>query len=180
MASPLAPGLIVNADDLGIHPSINAGIVSAYRRGILTSCTMLMTTAYFDQTISDHVRPQALPIGIHLSLTLGKAVAPHSDVPDLVDADGNLKLAADRLILSAFKGERGGAVLRQIGREFEAQLAIARDHGLRSVDVRVSGPCSGRESAIRALASAGVEVRSIRDVTPMPHNGCRPPKRRRV
>ena len=56
----------------------------------------------------------------------------------------------------------------------------ARDHGLRSVDVRVSGPGSGRESAIRALASAGVEVRSIRDVTPMPHNGCRPPKRRRV
>ena len=56
----------------------------------------------------------------------------------------------------------------------------ARDHGLRSVDVRVSGPGSGRESAIRALAAAGVEVRSIRDVTPMPHNGCRPPKRRRV
>lgn len=131
MASPLAPGLIVNADDLGIHPSINAGIVSAYRRGILTSCTMLMTTAYFDQTIRDHVRPQALPIGVHLSLTLGKAVAPRGEVPDLVDEDGNLKLAADRLILSAFKGERGGAVLRQIRREFEAQLAIARDHGLK-------------------------------------------------
>ncbi len=51
---------------------------------------------------------------------------------------------------------------------------------VRSVDVRVSGPGSGRESAIRALATAGIEVRSIRDVTPMPHNGCRPPKRRRV
>jgi small subunit ribosomal protein S11 len=58
--------------------------------------------------------------------------------------------------------------------------AAARDHGLRSVDVRVSGPGSGRESAIRALATTGIEVRSIRDVTPMPHNGCRPPKRRRV
>ena len=49
-----------------------------------------------------------------------------------------------------------------------------------SVDVRVAGPGSGRESAIRALAAAGIEVRSIRDVTPVPHNGCRPPKRRRV
>ena len=58
--------------------------------------------------------------------------------------------------------------------------SAARDHGLRAVDVRVSGPGSGRESAIRALAAAGVEVRSIRDVTPVPHNGCRPPKRRRV
>ena len=78
-----------------------------------------------------------------------------------------------------FRGSRKGT-------PFAAQQAAAgaanaaRDHGLRSVDVRVSGPGSGRESAIRALASAGVEVRSIRDVTPMPHNGCRPPKRRRV
>src|SRR6202034_2483510 len=72
------------------------------------------------------------------------------------------------------------------GTPFAAQQAAvgaanaARDHGLRSVDVRVAGPGSGRESAIRALAAAGIEVRSIRDVTPMPHNGCRPPKRRRV
>jgi small subunit ribosomal protein S11 len=51
---------------------------------------------------------------------------------------------------------------------------------LRSVDVRVSGPGSGRESAVRALAAAGIDVRSIRDITPIPHNGCRPPKRRRV
>ena len=78
-----------------------------------------------------------------------------------------------------FRGSRKGT-------PFAAQQAAvgaanaAREHGLRSVDVRVSGPGSGRESAIRALASAGLEVRSIRDVTPMPHNGCRPPKRRRV
>jgi len=51
---------------------------------------------------------------------------------------------------------------------------------VRAVEVRVSGPGSGRESAIRALAAAGIEVRQIRDVTPIPHNGCRPPKRRRV
>jgi len=98
LAGPVPPGLIVNADDLGIHPRINAGILSAYRHGILSSCTMLMTTAYFDQTVRDYVRPQALPIGVHLSLTLGKAVAPRGEVFDLVDEDGNLKLAADRLI----------------------------------------------------------------------------------
>jgi len=57
---------------------------------------------------------------------------------------------------------------------------MARDHGVRSVDVRVSGPGSGRESAVRALATAGLDVRTIRDTTPMPHNGCRPPKKRRV
>jgi len=78
-----------------------------------------------------------------------------------------------------FRGSRKGT-------PFAAQQAAvnaanqARDHGVRSVDVRVSGPGSGRESAVRALAAAGIEVRSIRDVTPIPHNGCRPPKRRRV
>src|ERR1700761_652253 len=78
-----------------------------------------------------------------------------------------------------FRGSRKGT-------PFAAQQAAvnaanaARDHGLRAVDVRVSGPGSGREPAIRALAAAGIDVRSIRDVTPMPHNGCRPPKRRRV
>ena len=72
------------------------------------------------------------------------------------------------------------------GTPFAAQQAamnaanMAREHGLRSVDVQVSGPGSGRESAIRALAAAGIEVRSIKDSTPIPHNGCRPPKRRRV
>ena len=56
----------------------------------------------------------------------------------------------------------------------------ARDHGMRSIEVRVNGPGSGRESAIRALSAAGLDVKSIRDITPIPHNGCRPPKRRRV
>jgi len=78
-----------------------------------------------------------------------------------------------------FRGSRKGT-------PFAAQQAamnaanMARDHGMRSVDVRVSGPGSGRESAVRALAAAGLDVRSIRDVTPVPHNGCRPPKKRRV
>ncbi len=78
-----------------------------------------------------------------------------------------------------FRGSRKGT-------PFAAQQAamnaanMARDHGLRSVEVHVSGPGSGRESAIRALAAAGIEVRAIKDDTPIPHNGCRPPKRRRV
>src|SRR5207245_6372436 len=78
-----------------------------------------------------------------------------------------------------FRGSRKGT-------PFAAQQAAmnaanqAREHGVRTVDVRVSGPGSGRESAIRALAAAGIEVKSIKDVTPMPHNGCRPPKKRRV
>ncbi|MCB9263038.1 MAG: 30S ribosomal protein S11 [Flavobacteriales bacterium] len=57
---------------------------------------------------------------------------------------------------------------------------VAADAGIRKVDVYVKGPGAGRESAIRTIAAAGIEVMSITDVTPMPHNGCRPPKRRRV
>ena len=69
---------------------------------------------------------------------------------------------------------------------FAAQMAAetatkaAMEHGLRTVEVTVKGPGSGREAAIRALQAAGLEVTAIRDVTPVPHNGCRPPKRRRV
>ncbi len=69
---------------------------------------------------------------------------------------------------------------------FAAQMAAetaaraAMEHGLRTVEVYVKGPGSGRESAIRALATTGLEVNMIKDVTPIPHNGCRPPKRRRV
>jgi small subunit ribosomal protein S11 len=78
-----------------------------------------------------------------------------------------------------FKGSRKGT-------PFAAQTAAvqagnaARDHGVRSVHVRVKGPGAGRESSIRALQSSGIDVKSIKDVTPIPHNGCRPPKRRRV
>ena len=62
----------------------------------------------------------------------------------------------------------------------ETATKAALIHGLKSVDVMVKGPGSGREAAIRALSAAGLEVTSIKDVTPVPHNGCRPPKRRRV
>lgn len=78
-----------------------------------------------------------------------------------------------------FKGTKKGT-------PFAAQLAAeacarkAMEHGLRRVDVFVKGPGSGRETAIRALQAVGIDVSSIKDVTPIPHNGCRPPKRRRV
>ena len=78
-----------------------------------------------------------------------------------------------------YKGSRKGT-------PYAAQLAArnaaeqAQENGVRSVDVRVKGPGPGRESAIRAVAASGLDIKSIRDVTPIPHNGCRPPKRRRV
>ena len=78
-----------------------------------------------------------------------------------------------------FKGSRKST-------PYAAQLAAedagkkAQEHGMRTLDVEVQGPGSGRESALRALAAIGFNIPSIRDVTPIPHNGCRPPKRRRV
>ncbi len=96
----------------------------------------------------------------------------------VTDGDGRLVCWSSAGSLG-FKGSRKGT-------PFAAQQAAARaansarDHGMRTVEVRVKGPGAGRESAIRALATAGLEVRSIKDVTPIPHNGCRPPKRRRV
>lgn len=78
-----------------------------------------------------------------------------------------------------FKGSRKGTPFAaQVAGQNAAQNA--RDVGMRTIDVEVNGPGGGRESAIRALGSAGLMVKSIRDVTPIPHNGCRPRKRRRV
>ena len=94
------------------------------------------------------------------------------------DPDGNV-LAWSSAGRSGFKGSRKGT-------PFAAQVAAqnagqqARDNGVRTVEVSVKGPGGGRESAIRALQTTGIDVKSIRDVTPIPHNGCRPPKKRRV
>jgi small subunit ribosomal protein S11 len=80
---------------------------------------------------------------------------------------------------SGFKGsKKSTSFAATVAAENCAREAV--NMGVRRVHVRVQGPGSGRESAIQALASAGLEVRSIRDVTPIPHNGCRPPKKRRV
>ena len=78
-----------------------------------------------------------------------------------------------------FKGSRKGTPFAATQAAISA-ANTAKTYGLRSVEVRVKGPGSGRESAIRALQTVGVEVKSIRDITPIPHNGCRPSKRRRV
>jgi len=94
------------------------------------------------------------------------------------DAEGNI-LAWSSAGRIGFKGSRKGT-------PFAAQLAAAncaehaKEHGVRSVDVRVTGPGAGRESAIRALQANGIDIKSIKDTTPIPHNGCRPRKRRRV
>ena len=96
----------------------------------------------------------------------------------LTDSQGNV-------ISWSSSGKRGFRGSRK-NTPYAAQVASseaakeAHDLGLRRVDVFVKGPGSGRESAIRALATSGLEIRTIRDVTPLPHNGCRPPKRRRV
>ena len=78
-----------------------------------------------------------------------------------------------------FKGSRKSTPFAA-QRAAETAAAAAQKYGLKEVDVRVKGPGSGRESAITALQAAGLTVRAIEDVTPLPHNGCRPPKRRRV
>jgi small subunit ribosomal protein S11 len=78
-----------------------------------------------------------------------------------------------------FKGSRKGTPFAaQVAAQNAAQ--VARDQGMRTIDVEINGPGGGRESAVRALAASGMQVKAIRDVTPIPHNGCRPPKRRRV
>jgi small subunit ribosomal protein S11 len=102
----------------------------------------------------------------------------NNTIVTISDLDGNVISWSSSGSLG-FRGSRKGT-------PFAAQQAAltaagkAKESGLRSVEVRVSGPGSGRESAVRALATAGIEVRTIRDSTPMPHNGCRPPKKRRV
>jgi small subunit ribosomal protein S11 len=96
----------------------------------------------------------------------------------ITDVSGNV-LSWSSAGVVGFKGSRKST-------PFAAQLAAqdaakkAMDHGVRQVTVYVNGPGSGRESALRALQSAGFKISLIRDVTPVPHNGCRPPKRRRV
>lgn len=102
----------------------------------------------------------------------------NNTIVSITDLSGNL-LAASSSGALGFKGSRKGT-------PFAAQQAaakaasIAKESGMQSCEVRISGPGSGRESAIRAIQANGIEVQLIRDVTPIPHNGCRPRKRRRV
>ncbi|TDI13008.1 MAG: 30S ribosomal protein S11 [Acidobacteria bacterium] len=114
-----------------------------------------------------------VPFGIaHIHATFNNTIIT------ITDPNGNV-LAWSSTGCNNFKGSRKGT-------PFAAQIAAqaaatsAKEHGVRQVDVRVKGPGSGRESSIRALQAGGLEVKSIKDVTPVPHNGCRAPKRRRV
>src|SRR6187401_91584 len=102
----------------------------------------------------------------------------NNTVVTITDTEGNV-VAWSSAGGIGFKGSRKGTPFAATQAALNAGNA-AKAVGMRSLDVRVKGPGSGRESAIRALQTVGIEVKSIRDVTPIPHNGCRPPKRRRV
>jgi small subunit ribosomal protein S11 len=96
----------------------------------------------------------------------------------IADAQGNT-IAWSSAGTMGFKGSRKSTpYAAQVAAEDAGRKAM--EHGMRTLEVNVSGPGSGRESALRALQAVGFTVTSIRDVTPIPHNGCRPPKRRRV
>ena len=102
----------------------------------------------------------------------------NNTIVTLTDTEGNAISWASAGGLG-FKGSRKSTpYAAQMAAEAAAQAELP--HGLKSVEVMVKGPGSGREAAIRALQACGIEVTSIKDVTPVPHNGCRPPKRRRV
>ena len=102
----------------------------------------------------------------------------NNTIVTITDTEGNV-IAWSSAGAIGFKGSRKGTPFAATQAAVNAGNA-AKAMGLRSVEVRVTGPGSGRESAIRALQTIGIEVKSIRDVTPIPHNGCRPTKRRRV
>ena len=102
----------------------------------------------------------------------------NNTIVTLTDPEGNVIAWASPGSVG-FKGSRKGTpYAAQLAAKNAAQKAM--EHGLRQVEVFIKGPGSGREAAIRSLQSSGLYITSIRDVTPIPHNGCRPPKRRRV
>ena len=114
-----------------------------------------------------------IPIGIaHVNATFNNTIVT------ITDTKGNT-IAWSSAGAEGFKGSRKST-------PFAAQLAAenagkkAKDNGVKTLEIEVRGPGSGRESALRALQSTGFIITSIKDVTPIPHNGCRPPKRRRV
>ena len=102
----------------------------------------------------------------------------NNTIVSITDVDGNV-IAWGSAGGLGFKGSRKSTPFAA-GEVAETAAKKAMEHGLKNVDVFVKGPGAGREAAIRALQTAGLEISSIKDVTPIPHNGCRPPKRRRV
>lgn len=132
-----------------------------------------MATAKKDRKGGKKKEKRVVPHAVaHIQATFNNTLV------SITDPEGNA-LAWSSAGRIGFKGSRKGT-------PFAAQVAgqnvgnAARDMGVRSLDVRVNGPGAGRESAIRAMQAAGLSIKSIKDVTPIPHNGCRPRKRRRV
>ena len=126
-----------------------------------------------DRKVTKKREKRLVPHGVaHIQATFNNTIV------SIADPEGNV-LAWSSAGRIGFKGSRKGT-------PFAAQVAAqsagnnAKDLGVRSVDVMVKGPGAGRESAVRALQASGIEVKSIKDVTPIPHNGCRPRKRLRV
>ncbi|MGE5507650.1 MAG: 30S ribosomal protein S11 [Chitinophagales bacterium] len=102
----------------------------------------------------------------------------NNTIVTITDRDGNV-LSWSSAGNQGFKGSRKGTPYAA-GMAAEVAAKAAMEHGLREIEVMVKGPGSGRETAIRSLQAAGLNVNAIKDTTPIPHNGCRPPKRRRV
>lgn len=114
-----------------------------------------------------------IPVGVaHIKATFNNTLVT------ITDPSGNV-VAWSSAGVQGFKGSRKGTPFAaQLAAQDAAKKAI--EHGMRNVDVFVKGPGAGREAALRALQAAGLSINLIRDVSPIPHNGCRPPKRRRV
>jgi small subunit ribosomal protein S11 len=124
-------------------------------------------------------RPKKKKVSKNIAVGVAHVHATFNNtIVNITDVNGNT-ISWSSAGSRGFKGSRKST-------PFAAQLVAedaarkAMDHGMRTVSVEVKGPGSGRESALRALAAVGLKVTFIRDVTPIPHNGCRPPKRRRV
>ncbi|MCS6884569.1 MAG: 30S ribosomal protein S11 [Acidobacteriota bacterium] len=114
-----------------------------------------------------------VPQGIfHIQATFNNTLV------SVTDLEGNLVVASSAGALG-FNGSRKGTPFAAQQAAAKA-AAMAKEVGMQSCEVRIKGPGAGRESAIRAIAAAGLDIKVIKDVTPIPHNGCRPPKRRRV
>jgi small subunit ribosomal protein S11 len=114
-----------------------------------------------------------IPVGIvHINATFNNTMIT------ITDMSGNV-VSWCSSGMSGFKGSRKGTPFAA-QKAAETAARLAQDNGMKTVGILIKGPGSGRESAMRAINSAGFKVSFIRDITPIPHNGCRPPKRRRV
>ena len=110
---------------------------------------------------------------VHIQATFNNTLVSISDL------EGNV-LASSSAGAQGFRGSRKSTPFAASQAAHTAAVAARDQYGMKYCEVRIKGPGAGREAAIRSIQAAGLEVRAIKDVTPIPHNGCRPPKRRRV